>query len=102
MLGGAADGLDPVALIDDLAIRHPWSAPCLVCRALRLNARVAPYSGLCDVDRRAQRRDAVELDHVRDRHADAAVRGCRAERPELVGAVDAGTVVDAHPAGLDR
>src|SRR5262245_40555787 len=57
---------------------------------------------LSDVDGRADVDAVVELDHVGDRHAYAAVRGGRAERGDVVGAVDAGTVVDAHPARLQR
>src|SRR3982750_936066 len=73
--------------------------------------RILPYSpphwasgdpSVADVDRRAERDLVVELDHVRDRHADAPVRGRRAERCDLVGAVDAGAVVEAHPARLER
>src|SRR5205823_4503866 len=51
---------------------------------------------------RTQRSESVELDHVGDRHPDAAVRRGGAERAQVVGAVDAGAAVDPHPAGLQR
>src|SRR5437763_13865907 len=61
-----------------------------------------PASPLLDVDGVPDLDTVVEIDHVRDRHPHAAVRGGGAERGELVGAVDAGTVEDSDPAGLER
>src|SRR5215210_439526 len=57
---------------------------------------------LRDVDRRADGDLVVELDDVRDPHADAAVRRRRADRVDRIGAVDPGAVEDAHPARLER
>src|SRR3954454_20591171 len=57
---------------------------------------------LGDVNRRTDRDLVVQVDDVRDAHADAAVRGRGADGPRRVGAVDAGTVEDAHPARLER
>src|SRR4051794_19827545 len=63
----------------------------------------APKGGLvADQDRRPHRDTGIEVDHVRDRHADAAVRGTRADRSRDTGAVDADPVDDAHPARLER
>ena len=44
----------------------------------------------------------VQVDHVGDVHADAAVRRARPDRPVLGGAVDADAVGDAQPARLER
>src|SRR5207253_1144209 len=53
-------------------------------------------------DRRPDADLVVEVDDVGDVHADAAVRGSRADRRVRVGAMDAGPAVEAHPARLDR
>src|SRR3954468_1236005 len=57
---------------------------------------------LGDVNRRTDRDLVVELDHVRDPHADAAVRGRRPDRADRVRPVDPGAGEDAHPARLER
>src|SRR5215218_9017753 len=57
---------------------------------------------LTDVDGRADGNPVVELDHVRDQHADAAVRRRGADRARRVGAVDPGAVEDPEPARLER
>src|SRR3954453_4092821 len=57
---------------------------------------------LGDVNRRTDRDLVVELDHVRDPHPDAAVRGRFPGGADRVRAVDAGAVEDAHPARLER
>ena len=44
----------------------------------------------------------IQVDHVGDAHADAAVRRARADRPLLGGAVDADRAVDAEPPRLER
>src|SRR5919197_2821150 len=55
-----------------------------------------------DEDRRVEGHTPVELLDVGDGHADAAV-GCRgAERADVIGAVDALAVVEAHPTRLQR
>ena len=51
---------------------------------------------------RPDRHALVERDDVGDVHADAAVRGARADRAVLAGAVDADAVGDPHPARLQR
>src|ERR1019366_6117528 len=57
-----------------------------------------------DVDRRTHGRVAVEVDHVRDAHAHAAVGGVVADRGVLAGvdAVDARAAVEGHEARLQR
>src|ERR687886_1593187 len=57
---------------------------------------------LGDVNRRTDRHLVVELDDVRDAHADAAVRRRGADRADRVRAVDARPVEDAQPARLER
>src|SRR5205823_3674022 len=60
-----------------------------------------PRPSLDDEDRVADADLVEQLDHVGDRHPDAAVRAGGAERARLFGAVDARAVRDAHPARLD-
>src|SRR4051794_24362786 len=59
-------------------------------------ARSADEHGCSDGD------PVVEVDDVGDVHADAAMRGARADRPILGRAVDADAVGDTHPARLER
>src|SRR5687767_7866461 len=62
----------------------------------------AAYRPSADVDGGSDGDLVVELDHVRDGHAHAAVGGGAAKRTGVVGPVDPGAVIDAHPARLER
>src|SRR5215216_3867746 len=64
--------------------------------------RMTRGADLGDVNGRADGNPVVELDHVRDQHADAAVRRRGADRARRVGAVDPGAVEDPEPARLER
>src|SRR5947209_121932 len=98
--GLMVSGKGAVALIGPLfAAGSP--RPCLRCASWYELPHVRT-AGLRDVHGRADRDSVVEVDHVRDRHADAPVRCGRPERTQFVGPVDPGAVEDAHPASLDR
>ena len=59
-------------------------------------------AALLDEDGVADLDAVVEIDHVRNRHSHASVRRGRAERGELIRAMDAGAVEDPDPARLQR
>src|SRR5204863_6277896 len=81
----------------------PSESPPFPDKVVMARAQREPdFVGLAHVDRRVERHERIELLDVRDRHPDAAVRRCRPERRDLVGAVDPGAVVEAEPARLDR
>src|SRR6266513_1134639 len=64
--------------------------------------REPDFVGSSDGDGSVQRHLREELLDVRNRHPDAAVRGRSTERRDFVRAVNAGAVVEAEPARLDR
>src|SRR5918996_4165063 len=72
------------------------------CTPGRSCPRTSDPAASGDIDGGPDGNLVVELDHVRDRHPDAAVRGGGAERVGLVRAVDSGAVVDAEPPRLQR
>src|SRR5215207_2361732 len=83
----------------------PYGRRCHFLRRIdstRVYGGVIPPRGSGNVDGRPHGNLVVDVDHVRDGHADATVRGRGAERPDVGGAVDAGAVVDAEPARLQR
>src|SRR6476620_10067348 len=70
----------------------------------RKDGKKFPWRGsaLRDKHGSAEGDPVVNLDHVGDRHANAAVGRRAPQRGELIGAGDPRPVVDAEPACLDR
>src|SRR5581483_5348042 len=86
-------------------MRARMSSIAIVARVAAMPGTLWPPVAVgksADVDGRIERDARIEILDVRDRHADAAVRRGGSDRGDLVRAVDAGAVEEAHPAGLDR
>src|SRR4051812_48741047 len=96
--------------IDQTGLPIPSTQQSLTVRSERETAlsrsrsslSVRPSASLADVNGCVKRHSGVQVFDVPDVHADAAVRGGVADRPVLDGSMDPCTVVEAHPARLDR